>query len=161
MQDISGEHGVYVALAHLVGFEGGKAFVGGSLIAGPRGNLIVEGPVFEEALITASLDLSDIARVRAEMPLLADLEARLPSLAPNCSRRAAGLMPPHGGPRISAARPDVEFRYAAARPPFGGLSAPSAPASEFAGRAADLRTTCWRSTRRLRGAGWWSSCATS
>ena len=82
MQDIAGEHGVYVALAHLVGFEGGKAFVGGSLITGPRGNLIVEGPVFEEALVTASLDLSDIARVRAEMPLLADLQSRLASLAP-------------------------------------------------------------------------------
>jgi NAD+ synthetase len=82
MQDVASEHGVYAALAHLVGFEGGKAFVGGSLVAGPRGNLIVEGPVFEEALITASLDLSDIARVRAEMPLLADLEARISSLAP-------------------------------------------------------------------------------
>ncbi len=90
MQDVASEHGVYVALAHLVGFEGGKAFVGGSLIAGPRGNLLVEGPVFEEALVTASLDLSDIARVRAEMPLLADLEARLPSLAPQLleSRRS-------------------------------------------------------------------------
>jgi NAD+ synthetase len=86
MQDIAGEHGVFVALTHLVGFEGGKAFVGGSLIAGPRGNLIVEGPVFEEALVTASLDLSDIARVRAEMPLLADLEARLPMLAGELAR---------------------------------------------------------------------------
>lgn len=85
-QDIAGEHGVYVALAQLVGFEGGKAFVGGSLISGPRGNLVVEGPVFEEALITASLDLSDIARVRAEMPLLADLEARLPMLATELGR---------------------------------------------------------------------------
>lgn len=88
MQDVAGEHGVYVALAHLVGFEGGKAFVGGSLIAGPRGNILVEGPVFEEALVTASLDLSDIARVRAEMPLLADLQARLPSLAPQLVRTA-------------------------------------------------------------------------
>jgi NAD+ synthetase len=89
MQDVASEHGVYVALAHLVGFEGGKAFVGGSLIAGPRGNILVEGPVFEEALVTASLDLSDIARVRAEMPLLADLQTRLPSLAPQLMRTAA------------------------------------------------------------------------
>ena len=89
MQDVASEHGVYVALAHLVGFEGGKAFVGGSLIAGPRGNILVEGPVFEEALVTASLDLSDIARVRAEMPLLADLQTRLPSLAPQLMRAAS------------------------------------------------------------------------
>ena len=104
MQDIAGEHGVFVALAHLVGFEGGKAFVGGSLITGPRGNLIVEGPVFEEALVTASLDLSDIARVRAEMPLLADLQSRLASLAPQLlgaapapeSAAAAGTRPTAG-----------------------------------------------------------------
>jgi len=93
MQDVASEHGVYVALAHLVGFEGGKAFVGGSLIAGPRGNLIVEGPVFEEALVTASLDLSDIARVRAEMPLLADLQTRLPTLAPLLTRTASAPEP--------------------------------------------------------------------
>ena len=37
IQDIAGEHGVYVALAQLVGFEGGKAFPGGSHRGGPRG----------------------------------------------------------------------------------------------------------------------------
>ncbi len=82
MQDIAGEHGVFVALAQLVGFEGGKAFVGGSMVCGPRGDLLAEGPVFDEALITTSIDLGDIARVRAEMPLLADLEARIAVLAP-------------------------------------------------------------------------------
>jgi NAD+ synthetase len=103
MQDIAGEHGVFVALAHLVGFEGGKAFVGGSLITGPRGNLIVEGPVFEEALVTASLDLSDIARVRAEMPLLADLQARLASLAPQLLGTAPA--PESGGPSPESSVP--------------------------------------------------------
>ena len=49
VQDMAGEHGVYVALAQLVGFEGGKAFPGGSLVAGPRGDVLAEGPVFEEA----------------------------------------------------------------------------------------------------------------
>ena len=42
-QDMAGEHGVYVALAQLVGFEGGKAFPGGSLVATPRGDLLAEG----------------------------------------------------------------------------------------------------------------------
>ncbi len=79
-QDIAGEHGVFVTLAQLVGFEGGKAFVGGSLVTGPRGDLLAEGPVFDEALVTAMLDLDDIARVRAEMPLLADLQTRMPVL---------------------------------------------------------------------------------
>ena len=32
VQDIAGEHGVFVALSQLVGFEGGKAFPGGSIL---------------------------------------------------------------------------------------------------------------------------------
>ncbi|HYL30171.1 MAG TPA: nitrilase-related carbon-nitrogen hydrolase, partial [Gemmatimonadales bacterium] len=80
VQDIAGEHGVYVALAQLVGFEGGKAFAGGSLVAGPRGNLIAEGPLFEEALLPVGIDFEEITRARADLPLLSDLEMRLPHL---------------------------------------------------------------------------------
>jgi NAD+ synthetase len=79
-QDIAGEHGVYVALAQLVGFEGGKAFPGGSILAGPRGDVLVQGPVFQEAMIPAVLDFEEITRARADLPLLADLEMRLPHL---------------------------------------------------------------------------------
>ncbi len=79
-QQISGEHGIFVAIAQLVGFEGGKAFAGGSLATGPSGELLAEGPVFEEALVPVRIDLSAIARARADMPLLADLQARLPGL---------------------------------------------------------------------------------
>ena len=79
-QDIAGEHGVYVALPQLVGFEGGKAFPGGSILAGPRGDLLVQGPVFQEAVIPAVLDFEEITRARTDLPLLADLEMRLPHL---------------------------------------------------------------------------------
>ncbi len=79
-QDIAGEHGVYVAVAQLVGFEGGKAFVGGSIVTGPRGDLLVRGPVFDDALIPAELRFEEITRARADMPLLSDLESRLPHL---------------------------------------------------------------------------------
>jgi len=79
-QDISGEHGVYVALPQLVGFEGGKAFPGGSLLAGPRGDILAQGPVFQEAIIPALLDFEEITRARTDLPLLADLEMRLPHL---------------------------------------------------------------------------------
>jgi NAD+ synthase (glutamine-hydrolysing) len=79
-QDIAGEHGVYVVLAQLVGFEGGKAFPGGSILAGPRGDLLTQGPVFQEAIIPAVLDFEEITRARADLPLLADLEMRLPHL---------------------------------------------------------------------------------
>jgi len=79
-QDIAGEHGVYVALAQLVGFEGGKAFPGGSILAGPRVDLLAQGPVFQESIIPAVLDFEEITRARADLPLLADLEMRLPHL---------------------------------------------------------------------------------
>jgi NAD+ synthetase len=80
VQDVAGEHGVFVALAQLVGFEGGKAFPGGSMVAGPRGDLLVRGPIFDEALLGVDLDFEEITRARADLPLLADLEMRLPHL---------------------------------------------------------------------------------
>jgi NAD+ synthase (glutamine-hydrolysing) len=80
VQDMAGEHGVYVALSQLVGFEGGKAFPGGSLVADPWGDIIAEGPIFEEAVFPVTLDFEAITRARADLPLLADLEMRLPHL---------------------------------------------------------------------------------
>ena len=80
VQDVAGEHGVFVALAQLVGFEGGKAFPGGSMVAGPRGDLLTRGPIFDEALLGVDLDFEEITRARADLPLLADLEMRLPHL---------------------------------------------------------------------------------
>ena len=91
-QDIAGEHGVYLALAQLVGFEGGKAFPGGSILAGPRGDLLVQAPVFQEAVLPAVLDFEEITRARADLPLLADLEMRLPHLlgSLHAARRSGG-----------------------------------------------------------------------
>ncbi|MBX7118970.1 MAG: NAD+ synthase [Gemmatimonadaceae bacterium] len=80
VRDIAEEQGVYCVLANLVGSEGGRMFQGASLVAGPRGDVRLRGPVFEEALLTATLDLDDVARVRADMPLLSDLRAALPFL---------------------------------------------------------------------------------
>jgi NAD+ synthase (glutamine-hydrolysing) len=92
VQDIAGEHGVYVALAQLVGFEGGKAFPGGSILAGPRGDVLIQGPVFQEATIPAVIDFEEITRARADLPLLADLEMRLPHLlgSLHAARQASG-----------------------------------------------------------------------
>lgn len=86
VRDIADEHGVFVVLAQLVGFEGGKGFPGASAIVGPDGDVLVRGPLFEEALITADLELSEITRARATQTLLADLEAELPHLL-----RSAGI----------------------------------------------------------------------
>ncbi len=77
---IAEEHGLYVALSQLVGFEGGKGFQGSSFVIGPSGHVMTRGPSFDEALVTASLDMDDLTRARAALPLLADLEAKLPNL---------------------------------------------------------------------------------
>ncbi len=79
-QDVAGEHGMFVAVAQLVGFEGGKAFPGGSMVANPRGDLIARAPVFEDAVMPCRIHLGEIARARADLPLLSDLEMRLPHL---------------------------------------------------------------------------------
>jgi NAD+ synthetase len=79
-RDIAEEHGVFVSLAHLVGFEGGKLFAGGSVVTGPKGNVLARGPLWEEAMVSATIDLEDLTRARADMPLLADLESMLPHM---------------------------------------------------------------------------------
>lgn len=77
---VAEEHGVYVALAQLVGFEGGKGFQGSSTVVAPDGDVLARGPMFEEALVTATLSFAEITRARFESPLLADLEVQLLNL---------------------------------------------------------------------------------
>jgi NAD+ synthetase len=81
IRDIAEEHGVYVMLSNLVGSEGGKLFAGSALVAGPKGDIRGRGPLWEEAVVTTSVDLADVTRARADMPLVADLEVMAPHLA--------------------------------------------------------------------------------
>ncbi len=87
---IADEQGVFVALAQLVGFEGGKGFAGHSLVMDPRGRVMVSAPLWEEAIITASLDMEELPLARADMPLLADLEMMLPHMQREVERAARG-----------------------------------------------------------------------
>jgi NAD+ synthetase len=80
VRDVAEENGVFCALANLVGSEGGKAFSGSSTVVGPRGDVLVRGPVFEEAIVALTVDLGDLARARADSPLLSDLRTALPHL---------------------------------------------------------------------------------
>jgi len=106
--DAAAEHGIYVVVAQLVGFEGGKAFAGGSVVTGPTGRVLSRGPLFEPGVIRVGLDFEEITRARADQPLLADLRGRLPRLlaelgrAPAAAaaegtweRRPAGRVRPH------------------------------------------------------------------
>ena len=105
IQGIAAEHGVYVALAQLVGFEGGKGFPGGSLVAGPSGEVLARAPVFEEAVLPVMLDLDEIPRVRAEFPLLSDLKMRLPHLLENLTAPKPASGSPAEPARRTAPRP--------------------------------------------------------
>jgi NAD+ synthase (glutamine-hydrolysing) len=92
-RDMADEHGIYVALIHLVGSEGGKQFPGAALVAGPKGEVRARGPLWEEALVVAQVDLGDVTRARADMPLIADLETMVPHLRDAMMKVEAGA--PH------------------------------------------------------------------
>ena len=92
-RDMADEHGLFVALINLVGSEGGKQFPGSAMLAGPKGELRVRGPLWEEALVVATLDLDDVTRARADMPLIADLETMAPHLRDALTKADAGT--PH------------------------------------------------------------------
>ncbi len=77
---IAEEHGVWVVTSQLVGFEGGKGFAGGSVIVTPRGDVVARAPLWEEALLESVVDLEEVGRARADTPLLADLQTKLPHL---------------------------------------------------------------------------------
>ena len=118
IQAIASEHGMYVVMAQLAGFEGGKALQGGSCVVGPRGEVLARAPLFEEAVLQVEVDLQQIARARAEAPLLSDLEVRLPHLVDSLAeRRGRGAGRPV--PKPAPPRP----RPSAARPPQQALEA--------------------------------------
>ncbi len=102
-QDSAEEHGVFVAVTQLVGFEGGKAFAGGSIVAGPRGDILARGPVFEPAVLPVALDTDEITRARAELPLLADLEMKWPHLLAATSLQGNTVTPR----AVTARRPAI------------------------------------------------------
>ncbi|MDX2066022.1 MAG: nitrilase-related carbon-nitrogen hydrolase [Fimbriimonadaceae bacterium] len=68
------EHSVYVLNAQLVGFEGGKGFIGGSMLIGPDGTTVAKAPLAEPNLLVAEVDLDRVTIARAQSPLLNDLQ---------------------------------------------------------------------------------------
>src|SRR5207237_10499147 len=90
LKGMADEHGVWIAFASLVGFEGGKGFPGGSVVVSPGGEIVLRGPLFEEAVLTYDLDFEELTRARAESPLLADLEGNLPHLVKSLGKGEPG-----------------------------------------------------------------------
>lgn len=62
----------FVAHANRVGYEDGLNFWGGSNVYDPNGTLLAQAPYHEEALTFAELDLNQLHRTRARLPLLRD-----------------------------------------------------------------------------------------
>lgn len=85
IRDIADEHGVYVTLTNLVGSEGGKLFPGGSFVSGPKGDVRGRAPLWDDSILSVTVDLADVTRARADMPLVADLETMIPHLAASLS----------------------------------------------------------------------------
>ncbi len=111
-RDMAEEHGVFVALVNLVGTEGGKTFAGGSIICGPHGDIRARAPLWDETLLTISLDPQDLTRARSDAPLLTDLQTMMPHLMRTVDRIQAGERlelsyddePSEGGPLTPAGR---------------------------------------------------------
>ncbi len=62
----------YVVHCNRVGYEDGLNFWGGSTIIDPDGEMLVRGPLHEEALILHTIDLNQLRRTRTRLPLLRD-----------------------------------------------------------------------------------------
>jgi predicted amidohydrolase len=62
----------FVVHSTRAGYEDGLNFWGGATIFDPGGAMITQGPYFEEAMVSAVLDLGRLRRVRARLPLLRD-----------------------------------------------------------------------------------------
>ena len=108
LRTVAEEHGVFVAAAQILGFEGGKGFPGGSVVYSPRGEAIARAPLWEETLLTVQMDMREISAARVEQPLLSDLERALPGLLlhrPGTTADAGA--PERAGAEVERAQPPV------------------------------------------------------
>lgn len=77
MRVVAAEHGIFVAYAGLVGFEGGKGLSGASRLVGPQGDVRAEAPFLGETILRSTIAPDDVRVARSALPMLGDLEANL------------------------------------------------------------------------------------
>lgn len=75
---------IYVLFVNRVGEEAGVHFWGGSRVVDPWGNVVVQAPKNEPALVLGDIELDKVRRRRHEMPLIK--EARLTLLSRELNR---------------------------------------------------------------------------
>ncbi len=79
-----------VVFCNRVGVDESVSFWGGSTVLGPTGDVVVEGPLYDEALVLADVDLADVRRERIGLPLLRDERPELLVARAGPDRRRAG-----------------------------------------------------------------------
>ncbi len=126
LRTVAEEHGVFVAAAQILGFEGGKGFPGGSVVYSPRGEAIARAPLWEETLLTVQMDMREISAARVEQPLLSDLERALPGLLLHRPATTAeeSARPEESQPPGEATQPPLELAGERRPPP---VTAPPGP----------------------------------
>src|SRR3989304_2631492 len=62
----------FIAHTNKAGFEDGLNFWGGSTVFDPNGELVAHGPYFDDALTVTTIDLNQLHRTRARLPILRD-----------------------------------------------------------------------------------------
>jgi predicted amidohydrolase len=62
----------FVVHTNRVGYEDGITFWGGATVYDPDGKLLVKGPYHEEGLVFCEMDLNQLHRTRARLPILRD-----------------------------------------------------------------------------------------
>ena len=126
---VASEHGIYVVVSQLVGFEGGKGFPGGSTAHSPRGERLARGGLWGPELLPVGLDLEELVSARVEEPLLADLERawrrlleRSPGAGLGADRPAGRSGTPDGRALSGAESPQKRARRAGYAGPFASWS---------------------------------------
>jgi NAD+ synthase (glutamine-hydrolysing) len=67
----------FVLHTNRTGFEDGVSFWGGATVFDPEGKQLVQGPYYEDALVTCKLDLNQLRRTRIRLPVLRDERVEL------------------------------------------------------------------------------------
>ena len=93
VREIASTYGVFVSLSNLAVSEGGRYFPGASMVADPRCDVRLRGPLWKEAVLSLPVDLNDLTTARADTPLLADLRVGLPPLLDSLERIREGIAP--------------------------------------------------------------------
>jgi NAD+ synthase (glutamine-hydrolysing) len=63
-------YGTYIAFCNRVGTEDGLVFWGHSCVLGPDGEIVASGPLYDEELVVADIDLERVREARLSNPVL-------------------------------------------------------------------------------------------